>query len=521
MDSSETIVSKAKQPIPEGVASVAVAASASGDTPVPELRRHSLAGHLAWRAVADWSGQIVSWAALFTVVRLLAPADFGLVGMCMVLYSNLKLIGEFGIPATVVTLRDLSEDEIAQLNTVGVLFGFGTFAIACAAAWPFAAFFRAPRLVPVVIVTSTSLLALGLRCVPDGLLSKEMQFNSLSLYNAIRDITAAVVTVVLAFLGFGYWALVLGNVVSIFTRSAIILSVRRHRFGWPSFQTIKKPLLFSSHVLVAVYAWSTYSTLDNVTAGRVLGQTAIGLYGMAWTLANVPLEKVVSLVTQIIPSYLASVQKDTAALRRYLTSLSEALALITFPLTIGLALVASEAVPLLLGKKWEGMVAPLRILCFYTAFRSLVALLPKLLTAIGNARFTMRIELLGLVLMPLGFYIGSRWGLAGIAFAWVIAYPLIAGPLYWKTFRSIGMKTKDYLSAVRPALDGSIAMIAVVWLLKAFQPSGGLLLLRLISEVLFGAAAYIGTLLLLHRSRTLALVGQFKQIRQKRSSRAG
>src|SRR5205823_12283189 len=138
-----------------------------------------------------------------------------------------------------------------------------------------------------------------------------------------------------------------------------------------------------------------YSTLDDVAAGRVLGQTAVGLYGMAWTLANVPLEKVVSLVTQIIPSYLATVQKDAAALRRYLTNLSEALALITFPLTIGLALVASDVVPLVLGKKWVGMIAPLRVLCFYTAFRSLVALLPKILTAIGNARFTMRIELVG------------------------------------------------------------------------------------------------------------------------------
>src|SRR5207248_4184044 len=103
---------------------------------------------------------------------------------------------------------------------------------------------------------------------------------------------------------------------------------------------------------------------------------------------------------------------------------------------------------------------------------------------------------------------GSRWGIAGIAMAWVVAYPLVAGPLYWKTFRSIGMKTKDYLAAVRPALDGSLAMIAVVLLLKEFQPVPRFLALRLISEVLVGAAAYTGTLLLFHRSRSFALFNQ-------------
>ncbi len=496
--------------------------SATVDSPVPNTeppqtsvaasRRHSLAGHLAWRAVADWSGQIVSWASLLIVVRLLSPADFGLVAMCAVLFSNLKLIGEFGIPTTVITLRNLTEEEISQLNSVGALFGLGTFLIACAAAWPLALFFRTPRLVPVIIVTALALIALGLRCVPDGLLSKDRQFNSLSLYNAIRDIVGALVTVLLAWLGFGYWALVVGNVLSVVARSAIILSVRRQRFAWPRMSTIKKPLLFSGHVLVAVYAWSTYSVLDNVTAGRVLGPAALGLYGMAWTLANVPLEKVVSLVTQIIPSYLAAVQNDTAALRRYLSSLTEAISLLTFPATIGLALVAREAVPLVLGHKWQGMIVPLQVLCVYAAFRSIVALLPKLLTAIGSARFTMRIELAGLVLMPTAFFIGSHWGIAGIAYGWVAAYPFIALPLYWKVFKSIGMRRKEYLAALRPGLDGALVMVPAILLVKSLLPGTMSLLPRLAIEILVGAAAHIGTLFLLHRERALVFVQLLKKI---------
>jgi PST family polysaccharide transporter len=484
----------------------------------PSDIRTSFAGNLAWRALANWSTQLISWAGFLILVRLLAPSDFGIVSMCVVLYAQLRFVSDFGIPTTVVTLRSMSEDDIAQLNTVGLLFGLGTFAVGCLLAWPAAVFFKTPRLFPVIIVTSVALIAQGLRSVPEGLLNKEMRFKVISLLDAVRDITSAIVTVILALLGFGYWALVLGNLVAVLIRTTAIIAIRHHRFAWPRFECVRKPLAFSWHVLAYVFSWSTYSSLDNVTAGRVLGQSALGLYGMAWTVANMPLEKVVSLVTTIVPSYLASVQKDPVALRRYLFNLTEALSLITFPATIGLALVAREAVPFVLGHKWDGVIRPLEVLCAYAALRSVVALLPKLLTAVGNARFVMRIETSALVLMPTAFYIGSHWGTTGIAFGWVAAYPLVVIPLYWKALKSIGMSVAEYFKALRPGLDGAMAMAVGVGLVKYLLPSSLSLWMHLIAEISAGAAIYFGTVLLLHMQRVSALLRTLKQMRRSKIS---
>src|SRR5208282_4113500 len=170
-----------------------------------------------------------------------------------------------------------------------------------------------------------------------------------------------------------------------------------------------------------------------------------GLYGMAWNLANTPLEKIVSLVTTLVPAYLSRVQTDLAALRHYVRALTEMIALATFPVTIGLALVAREAVPLIMGRKWDGMIAPLQVLCVYAAVRSVVALLPKVLTACGNPRFVMRAEVMGLVIMPISFWIGSHWGIEGIAFGWVFGYPIIALAEYWKTMNSFVLGIGDHL----------------------------------------------------------------------------
>jgi PST family polysaccharide transporter len=473
----------------------------------------SLAHSLGWRAATNWGSQILSWASLLIVARLLAPKDFGIAAMAVILWPYLRYLGEFGIPQTLVTLRDLSEDQLAQLNTIAFMLGVGCFAISCFLAGPMAAFFRTPALAPVVIVTCIGLIPLGFRAVPEGLLNKEMRFGLLSWFEAVRSIVAAAATLAMAYFGWGYWALVGGNLLATFVRSAMIVVVRPHRFAVPRISSLQRPLEFGRQVLVSVVAWSSYERLDNATAGRVLGRGALGLYAMAWNLATIPLEKITSLVTTILPSYLAAVQKEPAALRRYLHTLTEAIALTTFPAAIGLALVARELVALALGQKWEGAVVPLQVLSVYVAFRSVVALLYTVLTAVGKTRFVMWNELSALVILPSAFYIGSHWGIGGIAWGWVAGYPLVALPLYWKTLKTIGMQIRDYLNAVRPALSGTLVMVAGVQFLKRVMPTDRSVLFRLVAEIGVGAIGYTTALLLLHRDRVLSFVRLAKGFR--------
>jgi teichuronic acid exporter len=481
----------------------------------------SLARSLAWRAAADWASQILSWAQTLIVVRLLTPADFGIVGMAVVLFSYLRYLSEFGITRTIVTLRDLTDDQLAQLNTLAPFLGLGGFGLSALLAKPLAAFFRTPALAPVVLVSCTALIPLGLRAVSEGLLIKDLRFQSISIFEAITSMVTAVSILVLVLFGLGYWALVVGNLLGITVRTLLIVRARPHMYAIPRLSSLRRPLLFGRHVLVSMVALNSYQRLDNVIAGRVLGRSALGFYAMAWNLANVPLEKVTSLVTSVIPGYLAAVQSDQPALRRYVRTLTEALALATFPATIGLGLVARELIPLALSHKWDGVVLPLQVLSIYAAFRSIVALLSKVLTAVGNARYVMWNDLIALVILPAAFYIGSRWGTGGIAWGWVVAYPFVAIPLYRKTFQAIGMKTGEYVRAVRPALDGSLGMAAAVIALKWFLPTSQPLLLRLILEVAAGALIYAGVVLLLHRDRAVNFLRLAKSFHSKKDEAFG
>lgn len=481
---------------------------------------YSLFRSIAWNAAGDWGTQLFTWLMFLVVMRLLTPKDFGIVALAGVLMPYMSQLTGLGFARAVVAIRDLTEDQLAQMNTLSILSAVTLFLLGVAIAKPFAAFFKMPALAPVFIVCCSGLIVGALAGVPGATLAKEMRFRFFAVLGITCTMIAATTTLVFAWLGFGYWALLIGSMLSALIRTATILRVRPCRLVWPRFSTLRKPLTFGWKISVAMVSLNSYQRLDDFVAGKMLGATALGFYGNAWELANVPIEKVASLVTTVIPSYFSAVQDQPAELRRYLRVLTEMIALATFPATVGLSLVAPEFVPVIFGHKWDGMTGPLQVLSFYAGFRSIVALLPKLLTAIGKVHYVMLNELASLVVLPVAFYIGSHRGTTGIAWAWVFAYPIVAIPLYHKTLQSIGMSVGEYVRALRPSLTGTMIIIPVVEWVRHSLAARQSLVLRLVVEVAAGALIYGGTLWLLHRERVIRLVRGVWNIRLQKTQLA-
>jgi O-antigen/teichoic acid export membrane protein len=481
------------------------------------VRDRSLAHSVVWNAAGDWLSQLLSWAAFLIVVRVVPPADFGIAAMAVLLLPYMNLVIAFGIPRAVVTLRDLSEHQLAQLNSVSLAISLGFLLVALAIARPFAAFFHSPRLAPVLMVVSTSLLLVGIQGVPAAIMAKQLRFRLLTMLGAGSAVVAATATLVLALSHFGYWALVLGNLAGAVCRTILILRFQPCRLAWPHRNDVREPLHFGARIMISMIASNSYSNLDNFVAGRTLGDTALGLYGAAWEFANLPVEKITTLVTTVLPSYLSTVQDQPAMLRRYLRSMTETIALATFPASVGLGLVAPDLVPLVFGERWRGMVGPLQVLSFYAGFRSVFALLPKFLVAVGEVNYAVWNDVAALILLPTAFYVGSRHGITGIAWGWIVAYPLVALPLCRKTLRVLDLSVREYVGVLWPALEATIAMVFTVILVRLALPPSLHIAGRLILEVAIGAVTYVGTIAVRHNDRLRAVMEMARRLLSKRS----
>jgi teichuronic acid exporter len=369
-----------------------------------------------------------------------------------------------------------------------------------------------------VVAMSANFVLSSFRSVPAALLQKDLRFKLLSVIEGTRSLSLAIVTVLAAWLGFRYWTLVIGSIAGAAIDTSLTLSQRRCRFAWPRPSSLHHAIRFTRHILINRLAWYSYSSSDFVVCGRVLGEKALGVYSIAWNLANIPVDKLAGVVNSVTPALFSAVQKERALLRRYLLNLTEGISLIAFPASLGLGLVAPEFVLALLGQKWELAVTPLRLLACFASIRCLAPMIPVALNVIGESRFAMWNSLTAALLMPASFYVASRWGNTGIAAVWLLAYPLVAIPLFHRAFGKMGLRWKEYLRVLRPALVGCVAMAVVVLLLKRSLLPGYSPAVHLTIEVVGGAVAYLLTTGALNFQRRHDLLRILQMLRSPISS---
>lgn len=474
------------------------------DAPEGSLEQ-TLIRALAWTGASMWLTQLVSWVSTLYVARVLAPDDYGVFALATVYLGLVSLVSEFGIGSAVIVMRDLKGKELAGLNTISVIGGLLCFGVSSALALPIGAFFSSSALPPVIVVMSAAFVVAAFRVVPESLLQQDLRFKLLAYVDGTRSLVQAVVTTAAAVYGLHYWSLVAGYLAATLAGTLLVLVCRRHPFAAPRLAALRPALELSRDVLVSRICWYAYSNSDFLIAGKMLGEAALGAYRLAWSVSNIPVDKVSAMVMRTSQAFFSKVQQDHGLLRRYLLGLTEGLSLVTVPVCAGVILEAGDFIHLVLGEKWASVAGPLRLLAVYAAARSITPLVPPILNVTGHSGFVARVFAWTSIVLPAGFYVSSYWGAEGIAAGWIVMYPLSTLPLYRRAFREIGLTCRGYLASLKPALGGTAALAAAVMVLQNYALAESSPALRLTLSAISGSIVYAAFIWIFHRSRVRGL----------------
>ena len=480
---------------------------------VEHLDRHdrealdrSLVRGVAWTGGIKWATQIVTWFTTLLIARLLTPEDYGLVGMAAVYLGLLTVLNDAGLGTTIIAMRDLRGSRLAQMHSLAVLIGISGFLVSCVVAGPLAGFFDTPALRAVVITLSANFITMSLRTVPQASLQRQLRFGRVALIDGVNNVVMAVTSALLALAGFRYWSLVIGALAGGVAATAIALVSQPIRFQQPKLDELGDALRVSRDIVIASIAWYVFQNADFFVAGKLLGAAALGAYTFAWNLAYSIVEKVTGLLTGVTSSIFSAAKHDPGLLRRYLTQITGTLALGLLPATTGLALVAGDLLAIV-GDKWRPAVVPLQLLVLYAGVRSLTPIFSQALTITGDTRYTMKRSVVAAIVLPVGFAIGARWGINGIATAWIVCHaPVVMIPLLRRVATHLGIGPGEYLPALRPALVSTGLMVAAVLAVGLAIPADAPRLATLVIKIATGAVAYAGALWFFFRERILALV---------------
>jgi O-antigen/teichoic acid export membrane protein len=476
------------------------------------------AGGVAWTASAKWVTQLFSWASVFVTARLLSPSDFGISEMASFFYLLTNILAEFGVGTAVLQMQELERGVLAQLHTFSCLICAFAYVLSIPAAPLIASFFQIEHLTSLIVVCNLGFFITGFQAVPLGLLQRDMDYRRLSLADAAQALVQSVVTVTAAWSGLGYWSLVIGVTVGKATAAALVSCWKPIPFAVPRWRDIRAPLRLGGQAAIGRLAWAAYTQADGVTIGRILGKSVLGVYRMAITLASAPADKISALIMRAAGPLFAKVQSDVTQARRYFLILAQALTMIELPLMLGLGVVAPEAVQVVLGSKWAGVVAPLRWLVLFMTLRTLATLMEQVLISKRLTGFTMRMSLLNLFVMPPAFFIAAHWkGTSGVAATWIVLAPVTIFPLVWKVLRAINSNLRELVVELLPAVAGVSAMVGVLLLLRAWlAPQPWPAVFRLTVQVAVGAVVYVAVLMGFFREKVMRYVRFVQDLRKEK-----
>ena len=469
----------------------------------------SLARGLAWTSGVKWMTSIGTWGLTLVTARILTPSDYGLMGMAMVWIGLAQVVSEVGISATLVQAPSLSEGLASRLGGAALMVAVAVAAVTVGSASLAALFFREPTVGLLVTVLSVSFLLRGAQILRRALLVRSLQFKRLALIEGAEALIAASVTLVAASMGAHYWSLVLGILAGSASTTLILVLSAPHPLRFPKHpEELEGTIRFGAHVLTGQLAWYMYSTADMIIVGRLLGSAALGAYTLAWVLASLALDRIASLLGRVTPAIISAVQKQPALLRRYVYAITEGLALVTLPVCIGIALTADLIVPVVLGPTWAAAVEPMQLLALYAAVRCLAVVLPQILIYSGRAQQSTKYNLITLgILVPLFILGASVMGTTGVAWVWVLVYPMVVILTYLRDLRrEIGLTVSGYLGSLWPAISATSVMMVVVFVTRMLWETAVPTLPTLIGVSGAGALAYISVVALLHRARVLSVL---------------
>lgn len=481
----------------------------------------SLVSGIAWTALLRWLSQLVSWVATLYGARLLAPADFGIVSMAMLAIGLARMAQEFGLDAILVQDRSIVGEARARLAGLMLMLGGALFVLYVLLAPLVAMFFAEPQVKWVVIALAFFFVFDAIQIVPYAQLQRELKFQRLAIVGFVQVLVTSAALIIAVRAEFGLWALVISKLAGEAAVTMLLLYWQPYAVAWPrDLAQLSAPLLQGWRVLASRIAWYGYTNADQTLIGRMLGKDALGAYSFATSLAALPQQEVGSIVTRVVPGIFSEVQHLPGELRRYFLLLTEFLTLLSFPMSVGLALSADLLVPLVLGDRWQSVVVPLQLLCVYSAFLSSQLLVSHVLSWTGQFRIYMWCSILTGVVMPLVLYMAIGHGIEGVAWAWVIAFPLTNAPAFTFAFRTIGISLRHWLVALAPAVVGSLAIAVAVIGVRAIMPAGWTPWMVVIAVISAGALVYPLTVWLLFPARLRAMVAFARSLRASSAPQA-
>lgn len=376
---------------------------------------------LGWKLANVGIGQGTEIVISIILAHLLLPHDFGLAGLAIVFSGIFLQFADVGLGAALVRRKTITEEDRSTVFWASAAAGVALMFVGVALSPLIAAFFSNSQVIPLFVVLSTTFLFSSLGQTQSALLTREMSFRSLEVRNIVATLVGAIIAVFVALAGGGAWAIIAQVVFTSAASTLMLWTVSPWRPRWlfsrESFRTLGS---FGVKTLgMRMLGWANQNT-DNLLVGRALGSAALGIYSVAYNVMVLPTSNITSPLRDVLYAAFARLHDDPSRLGNVWLRINNVAGSVLVPAFLGLAAVAPDFVPVVLGPHWNEAIPVLQLLCLGGAAQSLQAFNGQVYQALGRPGLFLRFLCFATAVMIAGFGIGLLWGVVGVAGSYAV-----------------------------------------------------------------------------------------------------
>lgn len=442
-----------------------------------------------WRFAERCGYQLVTFLVAIVLARILAPEDYGTIALITVFVTIMQVFVDSGLGTALIQKKDADDTDFSSVFYFNIVVCASLYLLMFIAAPYIADFYNNAALTPVIRVLSLKLVVSGLKNVQQAFVSRNMLFKRFFFATLGGTLCSAVIGIVLAYTGFGVWALVAQQLTNELVGTIILwLTVKwrpRILFSWQRLQGL---LSFGWKLLTSALLETTYNNLRNLIIGKMYSSADLAFYNQGQLFPMVIINNINASIDSVLLPTMSKVQDDHVRVKEMTRRAIKTSTYIMAPLMMGLAFCAEPIVKLVLTDKWLFCVPYLRIFCITYMFYPIHTANLNAIKAMGRSDLFLKLEIVKKI-MGLSLLFSTMWyGVMIMAYSLLVSMVLSMLINSWPNRKLLNYSFMEQMKDIIPGILLAIGMGCCTYLVGLISlPT----VITVILQIIVGAVVYI------------------------------
>jgi O-antigen/teichoic acid export membrane protein len=455
------------------------------------------------------------------LARLLTPNQYGLVAMVTIFIAISRSFVNSGFTQALIRKNDAKQIDYSTVFYFNIAVSGFLYLIFFIFASSISNFYAEPKLTIIIRVMALGLIFDAFSIIQRARLTKRIDFKLQTKISITASVISGIVGILMAYLGFGVWALVTKMLLRQFINSLLLWLWNRWIPTWEfSIASFKEMFSFGSKLLISGLIDTIYRNVYKLIIGKFFSAEQLGYYTRAEQFRNLPSQNLTGAIQRVTYPVLASIQDDLPKLKKAYRKIIKSIMLITFTLMLGLAATAKPLLLTLIGENWLQSVIYLQLLCFAGMLYPLHAINLNMLKVQGRSDLFLKLEIIKKILavpvIMLGIFLGIKEMIIGMIVNSFIAYFLNS----YYSGRMIKYSSFAQLKDIIPSFLLALFISLILYMESLLISTTNLIIL--IIQIFTGILMFLGLSEILKMKDYLYLknvvIEKYKEINAKRKN---